>query len=149
MALCSKCIIEAVVRSGSAFQTMALRTEAAEADAPAGLAFEFFFVPDADKEDEVVGERSATFEGEIVSDFDEGGVSAVGILRGTFGVDREEIEATAQVETFTRRGETALIQVRVMARERVTFQADLVPSEDGFGGVVYLGWPGGALATSA
>lgn len=115
------------------------------------LRLEFSFVPDSDGE--VEGERRVSFEGEISEgNLEEGGVSASGVLRGTFGMEPDqEIEASAVVETYARNGTVALITVAVRSESgRTTFSASLAPDRgaDGetFSGVVFMGWPETAAA---
>lgn len=134
MALCPKCLVEGVVSGGQLLPADEFTLE-----------FEFTFSPDAD--DEVEGERTVSFSGEIVNRHERtNSVSAVGTLRGGFGVADEDLMADATVETYARDGALAFIALTVRdGAGRVTFAANLWPGESdesaGLQGTVFLGWP--------
>lgn len=142
MALCPKCIIEGLGSGGGGLMP-----------ADQYLRIEFSFVPDSDGD--VEGERRVSFEGEISEgNPSEGGVSATGVLRGSFGIGAdEEIEAPAVVETYTRDGSVVFAMLVVTSDAgRVTFSANLSPSRsddaDSFEALVFMGWPETPLTSS-
>jgi hypothetical protein len=101
------------------------------------------FTPDSD---EVEGERTVVFEGELDGGVaDDGSFVAFGVLKGTFAIAAdEEIESAATVRGYSRQGSLAFVSVVVGDEtSRVTFAANLTPGEDEgrLGGFVVMGWP--------
>jgi hypothetical protein len=138
MALCPKCIV-----GGLAQGTGMMPDEG-------WYRVELVFTPDSDGEVEEA-ERRVTFEGELADrGAEDGSFSAGGVLRGSFGVDNEDIEAPAVVEAYSRNGLVGLINLTVRGDSgRVTFMASITPDSDAddeaaVRGVVFMGWPEGS-----
>ncbi|MEY2417530.1 MAG: hypothetical protein QOG90_210 [Actinomycetota bacterium] len=145
MALCLKCLIGTGGQGGGLLPPDIER-----------FRVELVFTPDTE---EANGERRAVFEGEVLrGDPLDGGVSAVGILDGNFGLDADEsLQMTAHVETFTRNGSIAFVTLNVHeGGERsgsVVFSAsltpqqfDVAPEEMTFDAAIFMGRAAAAMA---